>query len=56
MRTYLIYRVLFFNLYDLSLPALKGYYSEVLLKGKGMEEELRCMAWDIIILSFSGNS
>lgn len=46
----------FFNLYGLSLPVLKGYYSDVLLKWKGMEEELRCLAWDIIILSFSESS
>lgn len=49
-------KLVFFSLYDLFLPALKGYYSEVLLKGKGMEEERRCLAWDIITLSFSENS
>lgn len=35
---------------------MKGYYIEMLLKGKGTERELRCLVWDINILSFSKNS
>lgn len=37
-----------FNQYDLFLPASKGYYIEVLLKGRGTKKDLRCLAEDII--------
>lgn len=37
-----------FNQYNLFLPALKGSYTEVLLKGRRTKKELRCLAEGII--------